>query len=97
MGNLLKREQIKMKISLTNQQKVFLTAQAATLKVPAQEKFLRRVANILERCPQTTISTNHLIMAVQTVLSDTPCCDVIISRCNGATDDADDPRVRRDY
>jgi len=40
MGNLLKREQIKMKISLTNQQKVFLTAQAATLKVPAQEKFL---------------------------------------------------------
>ena len=81
-------------ISLNPRQKSYVTASAATLKLPAQEPFLRNVAYILARCSQP-VSMNDVIHTVSLCLSNVASGDVIISRCVGDTNDADDRRTRR--
>jgi hypothetical protein len=67
-------------ISLNPRQKLYVTASAATLKLPAQEPFLRNVARILARCAQP-VSMNDVILTVSLCLSSVASADVIISRC----------------
>jgi hypothetical protein len=80
-------------IRLTPQQKNYVTAQATTVKLHMQERFLRSVARILESCPQP-VSLNDTIRACQLSLEVIPAADVIISRCVGDTNDEDDLRKR---
>jgi hypothetical protein len=81
-------------ISLNPRQKSYVTASAATLKLPAQEPFLRNVANILSRCSQP-VSMNDFIHTVSLCLSNVAASNVIISRSEGATTgDEDDTRKR---
>ena len=83
-----------MAISLNSRQKSYVSASAATLKLPAQEPFLRNVARILARCAQP-VSMNDVIHTVSLCLSNVASADVITSRCCGDTNDADDRRIRR--
>jgi hypothetical protein len=80
-------------IRLSPAQKNYVTASAATLKVRIQDWFLRRVARILEGCPQP-VSMNDCIRACELVLAEISPSDVIISRCAGDTNDSDDFRKR---
>ena len=81
-------------ISLNPQRKSYVTASAATLKLPAREPFLRNVARILARCAQP-VSMNHVIHTVSLCLSNIASADVIISKCCGDTHHLDDRRIRR--
>ena len=83
-----------MTISFNPRQKSYVSASPATLKLPAQEPFLRNVARILARCAQP-VSMNDVIHTVSLCLSNVASADVIISRCCGDTNDSDDRRIRR--
>ena len=82
-------------IHLPNQAKVYITAQAATIKLPAQDRFLRSVARILEHCPQVPISMNDVIRACEMSFQVIDTRDVIISRSTNTDGEYDNYRYRR--